>query len=150
LITIIQRRKIMTTPFKFLMGSILLLTAAMASAQTERVAVSVPFMFVVGFHTLPAGEYTIEMSPETDTMAVRSGGSLGEIRSTLTTLRADGVRKPGQSRAVFQRYGNRYFLAEVWSEGTGQMLIPGQLERKLGQDRISDRDPRVEAQLSAQ
>jgi hypothetical protein len=60
------------------------------------------------------------------------------------------VRKPGHSQAVFQRYGDRYFLAEVWSEGAGQMLIPGKLERKLGQDRISDRDPRVEAKLSVQ
>jgi hypothetical protein len=79
----------MTTPFKFLMGSVLLLTVAMASAQTQRVAVSVPFMFVVGSHALPAGNYTIEMNPETDTMVVRSGGSLGEIRSTLVALRAD-------------------------------------------------------------
>ena len=140
----------MTTPFKVLMGSVLLLTAAMASAQTQRVAVSVPFMFIVGSHALPAGNYTIEMSPENDTMVLRSGGSLGEIRSTLTVLRADGVRKPGHSRAVFQRYGNRYFLTEVWREGTGQLLISGQLERKLGEIRISGRDPRLEARLSAQ
>jgi hypothetical protein len=41
----------MTTQIRILLGSILLLMAAMASAQTaQRVTVTVPFPFVAGTH----------------------------------------------------------------------------------------------------
>ena len=52
----------MTTRIRTLLGSILLLMATMASAQTVRV--TVPFSFVAGSKNLPAGDYTIELNRE--------------------------------------------------------------------------------------
>jgi hypothetical protein len=35
-----------------------------------------------------------------------------------------------QPRLVFHRYGNEYFLAEIWNgEGTGTRLVPTKAER---------------------
>jgi len=63
-----SKEKIMTTRIGTRLGSILLLMAAMASAQTvQRVTVTVPFSFVAGSHNLPAGDYTIELNHEKGT-----------------------------------------------------------------------------------
>ena len=55
----------MTPRISTLVGSLLLLLASMASAQVvERVAVTVPFAFVAGSSSLPAGDYSIELNRE--------------------------------------------------------------------------------------
>jgi hypothetical protein len=132
----------MTTQIRILLGSTLLLMATMASAQTQRVAVTVPFSFVAGSQKLPAGDYTIELNR--DTVVVRSGDRSGEIKSTLTALRSDQASKPNESYAIFRHYGEHYFLAEVWREGAGEQLFPGKLERELVRNAG---DARVEARL---
>ena len=55
----------MTTRIRTLLGSILLLMATMASAQT--VHFTVPFSFVAGSKNLPAGDYAIELNHEKGT-----------------------------------------------------------------------------------
>lgn len=135
----------MTTRIRILLGSILLLMAAMASAQT--VQVTVPFSFVAGGHNLPAGDYTIELNREKDTMIVRAGDRSG---NNAVMLARNGERADDLDRsyAIFQRYGAHYFLAAVWSEGAGQTLIPGKLERELASKRSNVEVARVEARLS--
>ena len=135
----------MTTQIRTLLGSILLLMATMASAQT--VQVTVPFSFVAGSHNLPAGDYTIELNPEKDTMILRSGDRSGNnaVMLARNSERADNLDR---SYAIFQRYGAHYFLAAVWSQGTGQTLTPGKLERELASKHSNVEVARVEARLS--
>jgi hypothetical protein len=133
----------MKTQIRILLGSTLLLMATMASAQTQRVAVTVPFSFVAGSQNLPAGDYTIELNQ--NTMVVRSGDRSGEVKSILTALRSDQASKPDESYAIFRHYGEYFFLAEVWREGTGQVLFPGKLQRELVR---ADKDARIEARLA--
>ena len=138
----------MTTPIRTLLGSILLLMAAMASAQTvQRVTVTVPFSFVAGSHNLPAGDYTIELNLEKDTMILRSEDRSGNnaVMLARNSERADNLDR---SYAIFQRYGAHYFLAEVWRQGAGQTLIPGKLERELASKHSNVEVARVEARLS--
>ena len=138
----------MTTRIGTRLGSILLLMATMASAQTvQRVTVTVPFSFVAGSHNLPAGDYTIELNHEKDTMILRSEDRSG---NNVVVLAGNSERaaNPGQSYAIFQRYGSRYFLAEVWRQGAGQTLTPGKLERELASKHSNVEGARVEARLS--
>ncbi len=138
----------MTTRIRTLLGSILLLMAAMASAQTvQRVTVTVPFSFVAGSHNLPAGDYTIELNHEKDTMILRSEDRSGN-NVVMLANNSERAANPGQSYAIFQRYGSHYFLAEVWRQGAGQTLIPGKLERELASKRATVEVARVEARLS--
>ena len=135
----------MTTRIRTLLGSILLLMAAMASAQTvQRVTITVPFSFVAGSHNLPAGDYTIELNREKATMTLRSEDSSG---SNAVMLARNSERAANTSYAIFQRYGAQYFLSEVWKQGAGQTLIPGKLERELASKRATGEVARVEARL---
>ena len=140
----------MTTRIGTRLGSILLLMAAMASAQTaQRVTVTVPFSFVAGSHNLPAGDYTIELNREKDTMILRSEDRSGN-NVVMLASNSERAANPGQSYAIFQRYGSQYFLAEVWRQGAGQTLIPGKLERELASKHSNVEVARVEARLSSQ
>jgi hypothetical protein len=138
----------MNTRIRTLLGSILLLMAAMASAQTVQ-RMTVPFSFVAGSHNLPAGDYTIELNREKDTMILRSEDGSGN-NAMMLARNSERYTTLDKSYAIFHRYGAHYFLAEVWSQGAGQTLIPGKLERELASKHSNVEVARVEARLSSQ
>jgi hypothetical protein len=135
----------MTTRIRTLLGSILLLMATMASAQT--VHFTVPFPFVAESKNLPAGNYIIELKRTTGAMILRSEDRSGKSIMMLAN-NSDWARNPNKTYAIFQRYGAQYFLAEVWRQGAGQTLIPGKLERELASKHSKVEVARVEARLS--
>ena len=67
----------MTTRITTLLGSILLLMATMASAQT--VHFTVPFSFVAGSKNLPAGNYIFELNRENNTLILLSEDAPGTM-----------------------------------------------------------------------
>lgn len=137
----------MTTRIRTLLGSILFLMAAMASAQTvQRVTVTVPFSFVAGSHNLPAGDYSIELNHGKDTIILRSEDRSGNDAVMLAN-NSQRTANSNQSYAIFRHYGSHYFLAEVWRQGAGQTLTPGNLERELASNRPTEM-ARIEARLS--
>ncbi len=135
----------MTTRIRTLLGSILLLMVTMASAQ--KVQFTVPFSFVAGSTNLPAGDYTIELNRRKGAMILSSEERSGKSVMMLAN-NSDWTRNPDKTYAIFQRYGAHYFLAEVWREGAGQTLIPGNLERELASKHSKVEVARVEARLS--
>jgi len=140
----------MTTQIRILLGSILLLTAAMASAQTLRVAVKVPFSFVAGSQSLPAGDYTMELNRERNIVVLRSGDRFGKVKATMTATNSELTATPDKSYAIFQGYGGQYFLAEIWRQGAGQVLTPGKFEQELARNRSTEQEVKLVAQLSPQ
>jgi len=102
--------------------SVALLAAASAFAQgTQRLTVQVPFGFHVGNSILPAGEYTV-YTDTPNVLRLRSDDS----KSTVMIL-THGVEKlngPSQGQLVFNKYGDEYFLSQVWKPGinTGSEL----------------------------
>ena len=134
----------MTTRIRTLLGSILLLMATMASAQT--VHITVPFSFVAGSKNLPAGDYTIELNRAKGAMFLRSEDRSGN-NALMLANNSESARNPDKTYAIFQRYGAHYFLASVWREGVGQTLIPGKLERELASKRSRIEMARVEGRL---
>src|ERR1700740_2111010 len=139
----------MTTRIGTLLGSILLLMAAMASAQiVQQVRVAAPFLFVAGSHNLPAGDYTIDLNYEKTTMILRSED---HPMNNVVMLASNSERaaNPDKSYAIFQRYGSYYFLAGVWKQGAGQTLVPGKLERELASKGTTVEVARIEARLSS-
>lgn len=113
----------MTLRISALVGSILYLLSSMASAQVvQRVAVTVPFAFVAGSSSLPAGDYSIELNREGNRMTLRSEAQSGSNAVMLVTNSLGA--SPSKSYATFRRYGSHYFLAEVWRQGSGQTITP--------------------------
>lgn len=108
-------------------------TAAVVSANGQTsigVTANIPFEFVVADQTLPAGKYTVEkMSMSSEVLAIRSRNKTALRLSN--PLRAN--KAPNQSKLVFHRYGQRYFLSEVWSAGeqAGRQLRKSREERNI-------------------
>ena len=114
-------------------------SAIAANAQTTgRVYAQIPFDFVVGNKTLSAGRYLIssQVQDRTALLVQNMKAKDGAIR---LTNQVQYRRNRTNTRLVFHRYGQTYFLAEVWQSGnsTGWSLHPSQAERKLQREQAS-------------
>ena len=112
----------------------LLMTTA-ASAQTIALKVNVPFSFIINRATLPAGEYSVDSVDDPGgTLAIRS---LTSNTSNLVISNSCQSLKPvGRTKLVFHRYGDRYFLSQVWIEGmnSGHELPANPRETEVAKD----------------
>ena len=117
----------------------LALAAAVVSANgqlsSHLITADIPFDFVVADQTLPSGKYTV--SKASDNGKVLNIRSL-DGKSSVARL-SNSVADPnanGYVRMVFHRYGEQYFLAEVWSgDNNGRQLIKSKEETRLEQER---------------
>jgi hypothetical protein len=103
---------------------------ASANGQTPTVVSNIPFEFTVGDRALPAGKYMVQpISQSSAALMIR-----GDERSAVRLANPINTSKRAQTtKLVFHRYGERYFLSEVWvaGESTGRQL------RKSAQERIT-------------
>jgi hypothetical protein len=101
--------------------SMFTLCAAVASANAQLsipVRAKIPFDFNVGDKKLVAGEYTFSRSSglaDTRTMLVSSADS--GARMFQSTSVAQVLRPKNESTLVFHKYGDQYFLEQIWTGG---------------------------------
>lgn len=114
---------------------VLALATAVASANAQtanKVIASVPFEFSVGYKSMPAGEYAVRsLTSAGDAVMIQSADAkLSALRQTEATVQ---LKNNNHARLIFHRYGERYFLAEVWSGAgnTGRQLMKSQEEREI-------------------
>ncbi|HEY6245330.1 MAG TPA: hypothetical protein VIX17_15375 [Pyrinomonadaceae bacterium] len=105
---------------------------AVAGVQAQRptsVEVNLPFDFTAGKATLKAGRYHLRKLSG-DIISIRSeDGKVVMVNAPLTVGSRD--LKSG-SRLVFNRYGDAYFLTQVWLKTEiGQQLFPTKSESKV-------------------
>jgi hypothetical protein len=111
----------------------LLLAASASIAQTRQgdVVANIPFPFVVAHQTLPAGHYIV--SPAN---AVALGIHDANNRGTFVpTQSAQRSANDNSCKLVFHRYGDKYFLSEMWVAGNsnGRTLFRSRAERELAE-----------------
>src|ERR1700746_4193782 len=81
----------------------------------EPVVANIPFQFTAGQTTLPAGEYRVQKVRDVSSaLLIRSMEGRAIIVMTSPAL---ANAPQAKSKLIFHRYGNRYFLAQVWSAG---------------------------------
>lgn len=98
----------------FVVGALLAVSAA--QAQEARVRAYIPFDFVVGSRTLPAGEYTV--APEGSANQVISIRSNDRTVLSLSITHACSSYKPSdKTKLVFHSIAGRLFLYQIWAEG---------------------------------
>ena len=101
----------------------------LATGQTipGDVLVNVPFAFVVAGQQLPAGHYIVKAKD--DFIRVFNANQQGVFIPTHAAVRTAS----NDSKLVFHRYGDTYFLAYVWVKGnrTGKELYPSRAEREI-------------------
>ena len=105
--------------------------AAAAYAQgSTPIQGTVPFDFIVGNRTLPAGQYTVDQGTAPSVMVIRSADRKGTAIVLTHALHSTASRN--EARLVFHRYGYTYFLSEVWGPGNdGRQLRTTSREREL-------------------
>ena len=86
---------------------------SLASAQSMRV--SVPFDFRASGQSLPAGLYAIELTQRNHVVTIRQLD--GKAACFLLVQSYIGPGAPDHGSAVFDRYGDRYFLSRVNAPG---------------------------------
>lgn len=108
-------------------GALLTLGVTFASAQMRA---NIPFDFAAAGSNLAAGEYTLETTGATD--QVLQMCNLQQHRCVFVI--ASQVASQGKNvhgKLVFNRYGDQYFLSEVWSRSLVQTLPQDRRERQL-------------------
>ena len=110
-------------------------TAVAANAQSNA---NVPFEFVVGSKSLPAGHYRIT-NATAGGQVVRIASATNEMSVFNLAMRTTNGRAAKESKLVFHRYGNRYFLAEIWRSGEteGQKLLKSREEKAIERELAS-------------
>ena len=127
------------------MSSLSVLLAAPLFAQSvEGFGVKIPFEFMIGNRTLPAGEYVVKPAGR----ALQIRGRNGQASAIALTNQAEGRRTGTDAQMVFHRYGDTYFLSQVWmpENRTGHRLLPSKLERELAHGKVG---PPVESIIAS-
>ncbi len=110
------------------------LTAAVSLAQsTPLMYADVPFEFTAGKGTLPAGKYVVypQLTSFGGQAAVRSEDRTAQV--IVMTVPKQAARIPEEGKLIFNRYGEKYFLSELWLPGreVGQTLPKSRTEREI-------------------
>jgi hypothetical protein len=116
-------------------AALALVVTTVASAQSTKVQVTVPFSFIVNRATLPAGQYLVQsVDIEGKVLAIRNL----ETNSTNLVIfnSCTSLASVKQTKLVFHRYGERYFLNRIWVAGnnSGHELSPSPREKEVAKD----------------
>ena len=113
------------------------------------VRVNIPFDFLVRGKTLPAGEYEISRIRDEPQVLLISNRNQSHEHATINTEPVEG-NAPQYGKVIFYRYGDSYFLHEIWTAGieTGRELPPSQQEKTLKRETLA-RGESAEPQIVA-
>lgn len=105
--------------------------AAGAAGLQSNLKVTVPFEFNAGRAVLPAGEYWVERQPVSDTLVIRNVATAAGV--FVRVLPTESHSQDTRARMVFRKYGDHYFLAEIWNAGsaTGAAVPKSKREREM-------------------
>jgi hypothetical protein len=103
---------------------------------------NIPFQFHAGVANLPAGTYRIRML-DNNNLTIMEISNLDGSRSALIQVQdTDANSTPTKSELIFDKYGDQYFLAEMFDEGdaSGSKVVESNLEKKISQGVVSARE----------
>ena len=100
----------------------------MVHGQTIMTA-NVPFAFSVGQQQLPAGAYAVREVGDKATLIENKNGH----EKSLALYQSAGPSKADETKLVFHRIGDRYFLCQIWTStrGEGRALPESNLEKEM-------------------
>jgi hypothetical protein len=127
--------------------------AATAYAQLPGTAVraTIPFDFSVRGKILPAGDYEIRrITDQPDGLMISNVNDKHE-HAMFETEAVEAPRITRNAEITFQRYGDNYFLSEVFAGGAqaGREAIPSRQERMLRRESASNKTPTETVSLAA-
>lgn len=123
----------------FLMFSLLAIPAVSSiHAQSSReMTANIGFSFTIADKTFPAGKYSVtRLNPANDKAALQIKSADGRISKIVLTVPVQAGKAQESARLIFNRYGEQYFLYEVWTpaDNTGLELSRPRAERSLARN----------------
>jgi hypothetical protein len=112
------------------------LTAHTTKAQAQIIGdleVNIPFQFHVGSSKLPAGKYIIHMLDGSDLKVMEISSADGSTSALFNVQSAETNSASARSELIFNKYGNRYFLAELFDEDNpdGSRVVESRYEKRI-------------------
>ena len=103
-------------------GVSLFAAASLCAQGAQKITVQVPFGFHAGPSMLPAGEYSVDTEAAPGIVRLRSADSKSAAMIQTNAVQSHTYSSSG--KLVFHRYGDEYFLSQVWQPGsdTGREL----------------------------
>jgi hypothetical protein len=129
---------------------VLALTIFAGTAKAQIVGdleVNIPFQFHAGNAKLPAGQYRIHVLDNSDLTVMEISSADGSTSALFQVQAADANSAPAKSELIFNKYGNRYFLAKLFDEGNpaGSQVLESRYEKRVSQGTV-EAQTRVPAQ----
>lgn len=118
--------------FRFgLMLALAFLALAQYVQAQEPVVANIPFAFTAGKMVLPAGAYRIDAS-RNGSLILRIQRTDHSAASYVISNAVEAKAPQTSSKLVFHRYGSRYFLTQIWTEGNnrGRELMKSAQEKE--------------------
>ena len=94
---------------------------------------NIPFQFHAGNAKFPAGKYLIHVLDNTDLTVMEIRSADGSTSALFEVQESDGNSAPAKSELIFNKYGNRYFLAKLFDEGnpSGSKVVESRYEKQM-------------------
>jgi hypothetical protein len=105
-----------------------------AKAQiTGDLEVDVPFQFHAGNSKLPPGKYFIHVLDNSNLNIMEISSADGATSALFEVRGAEANSAPAKSELIFNKYGNRYFLAKLFDEGnpSGSVVLESRYEKGI-------------------
>ena len=118
-----------------MLGLFFVLAVMTAKAQTgSRIEASVPFDFAAGETKLKAGDYAVKRISK-DALQLSNAQTKTSV-IVMAPLTIQQTRNDAPERLVFKRYGNEYFLSQVWTNraADGRGLFASKTENRLAKE----------------
>jgi hypothetical protein len=97
--------------------------------------VNIPFQFHAGNAKLPPGKYVIHMLDDSDLTIMEISSADGSASALFQVQETEANSTPAKSELIFNKYGDRYFLAELFDEGnpSGSKVLESRYEKRISQ-----------------
>jgi hypothetical protein len=94
---------------------------------------TIPFQFHAGNAKLPPGKYVIHVLDDSDLTIMEISSADGSTSALFEVRAAQSSSSPAKSELIFNKYGDHYFLAQLFDEGdpSGSTVIESRYEKRI-------------------
>jgi frataxin-like iron-binding protein CyaY len=139
-----------------LLGAIVVVTmvgSAQAQSLAYRIRANIPFDFSIGDKKLSSGKYSIgraRTNSDDTTLSILDGD--GRSKANTLSHAVQTLRSKDKTTLVFHRYGDQYFLYQVWIAGetTGREFSISRNERDIRRTTQSASTGKVAANVAVE
>ena len=113
---------------------------------------NIPFQFYAGNTKLPAGEYRIQVLDNSDLTLMEISRVDGTASALFQIQDAENKSEPAKSELIFNKYGDRYFLAKFFDEDNrnGSQVTESRYEKRISQQTTMEGQEHVPARHGRQ